>query len=100
MIIFRIFGVKFKQVIMTKDEMHKFIRDEYPITDKSVRVIYNHNVKDDIGFFTENPEDINEHNKWRFVSDPMSSKYRDSGQSDKYTTIINGDTVKKLIKLK
>lgn len=79
---------------MTQKEMHNFIRLVNPITYSSVQVIFQTG-RIEIGFFTSEMEEFNFENKWRFVSNFNSTKYRETN-SKSYSEIINGDLIKEL----
>lgn len=74
---------------MNKEQMHKFIRVDYPVTVNSVEIIYK-NGEHDFGYFTDQDESFNNLNQWRFVPNNSSVDYRNTKSND-FTKVINGD---------
>lgn len=79
---------------MTKEEMSKFIEIDNPVT-RSVRVDY-HSGDFNVGFFIGNDNTLKKENKWRFVPNNSSVKYRET-KSLEYSIVIEGDKVKSLL---
>ena len=77
--------------------MYNFILIKHPITYNSVRVNYLNGTYE-MGCFLNNDEDISSKNKWRFVLNEFTAKYREN-YSIEFTKVINGLDVKDLVLL-